>query len=389
MSMGGVLKGMLVADFTAVMAGSSGSAFLADLGADVIKVEKVDGGDYSRSAVPYLFQAANRNKRSLALDLDSDDGKEVARRLVTRADVMLQGFRPGALERKGLGRADVRKLNARIVYATLSGFGVTGPGADRRGIDHIIQAESGMAKLMGAVNQRLSMIDAATGIAIGQAVLAGLLKREREGVGSDVEVSLYDTSLWLQFLPIAEYGATRVTPQPPEEYMLRIPTIGTFDVIGGQVFVSILQQDHWIRFCQLIGQPELAHDPRFADRASRGVHGAVLKPLLAEALSRCDRQMLLDVGRSEGLMISPLKSYEEVFADPQTVANESFQTISTFDDEEVVLTRLPYRFLDDDPVDAFRPAPRLGEHSREVLSELGFSAQAADRFVAADVVAAG
>jgi crotonobetainyl-CoA:carnitine CoA-transferase CaiB-like acyl-CoA transferase len=389
MSMGGVLQGVLVADFTAVMAGSSGSAFLADLGADVIKVEKVDGGDYSRSAVPYLFQAANRNKRSLALDLDSDDGKEVARRLVTRADVMLQGFRPGALERKGLGRADVRALNPMIVYATLSGFGVTGPGADRRGIDHIIQAESGMAKLMGSVNQRLSLIDAATGIAIGQAVLAALLKRERAGMGSDVEVSLYDTSLWLQLLPIAEYGATRVTPQPPEEYMLRIPTIGTFDVIGGQVFVSILQQDHWIRFCELIGERALADDPRFADRASRGVHGAVLKPLLAEALRRCERQVLLDVARREGLMISPLKGYDDVFADPQAASNESFQTVSTFDDEEVVLTRLPYRFLDGEPVDPYRPAPRLGEHTREVLSELGFSTQEADRFVARDAVVAG
>jgi crotonobetainyl-CoA:carnitine CoA-transferase CaiB-like acyl-CoA transferase len=385
-SLGNVLSGIRVVDLTAVMAGASGSMFLADLGADVIKVEKTTGGDIARDSTPYLFQAVNRNKRSLGLNIDTAEGLEIAQSLISGADVVVQSFRPGALEQRGLGAQTLTALYPKLVYASLSGYGTTGPGAARRGIDHVVQAESGMASVMGGVNLRLSLVDGASGIALAQAVLAALLKREREGVGSVVEVSLYDTALWLQMLPIAEYGATRVPPLPSSEYVLRSPTKGTFAVADGHVFIAVISQEHWLKLCEVIGAPELAADPRFAKLPDRIENAKELVAELTRVFLTWDRFPLLSAAEREGLMISPFKDYEDVFADPQSLANESFQTVVSAEGESVVQTRIPWRFLDGQTNAEYRRPPTLGEDTRDVLGELGYNSAEIDELENAGVV---
>lgn len=369
-----VLEGVRVADFTQIMGGSSGTMFLADLGADVVKVENTDIGDFARVSLPFLFESVNRSKRSLSVDLGTDRGIEIAKRLALSSDVVVQGYRPGALAKKGLGPTDLRDENPRLIYLSLSGFGAEGPGQGRRGIDQLIQVETGMAAVMDGVNQRLGLVDAAAGIAIGQAALAALYRREREGVGSELEVTLYDTSLWLQMLPIAEYSVTRVPPQAPAEYELRIPTMGVFETVDGRVFMAILNEVEWLGLCEMLGRPEWVDDPRFCDRTSRGQNGAPLRSLIADAVRRFDKATLVADGERRQLMISSVKDYDDVFADPQAAVNESFDTVPTADGAELVQVRGPYRFLGEEVmVRPPRRAPRLGEDSDEVMAQLGYT----------------
>lgn len=368
-----ILEGVRIADFTQIMAGSSGTMFLADLGADVVKVENTEIGDYARVSLPFLFESVNRSKRSLSVDLGSERGVEIARRLVLTSDMVVQGFRPGALAKKGLGSTDLRAENPRLIYLSLSGFGAEGPGQDRRGIDQLIQVETGMAGVMDGVNQRLGLVDAAAGIAIGQAALAALYRREREGVGSDIEVTLYDTALWLQMLPIAEYSVTRTPPQIPAEYVLRIPTMGVFDTADGRVFMAILNQAEWLQLCEVLRRPEWIDDPRFADRATRAQNGALLHSLIADAVRPFDNATLVAAGERTELMISSVKDYEDVFADPQAAANDSFATVPTAAGADLVQVRGPYRFLGEQVMTPPRRAPRLGEDSDAVMTQLGYS----------------
>ena len=369
-----VLEGVRVADFTQAMGGSSGTMFLADLGADVVKVENTEIGDFARTLLPFLFESVNRSKRSLSVDLGTAPGIEIARRLALSSDVVVQGYRPGALAKKGLGPTDLRHENPRLIYVSLSGFGSEGPGRDRRGIDQLIQVETGMAQVMDGVNQRLGFVDAAAGIAIGQAVLAALYRREREGVGSELEVTLYDTSLWLQMLPIAEYSVTRVPPQVPAEYELRIPTMGVFETVDGRVFMAILNEAEWRQLCEMLGRPQWLEDPRFADPASRGRHGAVLRSLLADAVRQFDKATLVADGERRQLMISSVKDYDDVLADPQAAVNESFHTVPTADGADLVQVRGPYRFVGEEVMATPpRRAPRLGEDSDDVMVQLGYT----------------
>jgi crotonobetainyl-CoA:carnitine CoA-transferase CaiB-like acyl-CoA transferase len=361
--------------------------FLADLGADVVKVENVKIGDYARVSLPYLFEAVNRNKRSLSVDIGTEHGAAIARKLVKESDVVIQGFRPGALAKRGLGAEELRASNPRLIYTSLSGFGASGPGAERRGIDQLVQVETGMANVMGTVNQRLGLVDAAAGIAIGQAVLAALFRREREGVGSELEVTLYDTALWLQMVPIAEYSDTRVSPLEPKDYELRVPTLGVFNTADSRVFMAILNQREWVALCEILGKPGWPNDPRFLDRQARRENGAVLKQMIAEAVGRFDNATLLAAAELQELMISVVKDYEDVFADPQGAANESFDTVRTSDGADIVQVRGPYRFLGEDVTNRPpRRAPRLGEHSTELLLELGYPKNDVSEFLSKRIV---
>jgi crotonobetainyl-CoA:carnitine CoA-transferase CaiB-like acyl-CoA transferase len=314
----------------------------------------------------------NRNKQSIAIDITTEDGLEAARRLARSCDVFIQGFRPGSLAKKGLGPDALRAENPRLIYASVGGFGQTGPGRGRRGVDAIVQAESGMACVMGDVNHRLAFIDASTGIALAQGILAALFKRERDGVGETIEISLLDTALWLQMLPLAEYSYDGQEPLGPEEYRrIHHPASSTYTVKDGSVYVTISQQKSWEPLCQVIGLPELATDPRFASTEKQQENVDELRAIIQDALSGLDKATVLERAREFGVMAAPILSYAEVVVNPQVVANNSLTTVKTANGIDLTQVRAPYR-LESMPEPPMKRAPIVGEHTKDVLSELGF-----------------
>jgi CoA:oxalate CoA-transferase len=200
------LGGIRVVDLTNGLAGTSATKMLASLGAEVLKIENPDGGDLTRELVPYTFEAWNGGKRSVTLDLRAPDDVDQVRRLVASSDVFVHSMRPGAVDAVGLGRAELAAANPRLIYASFSAFGSTGPSSHRRGVDAVLQAESGLAALQGRVLDNVAFIDTCGGLVLGQAILAALLLRERTGHVEHVESSLLDTALYMQSGPIVQYS---------------------------------------------------------------------------------------------------------------------------------------------------------------------------------------
>jgi crotonobetainyl-CoA:carnitine CoA-transferase CaiB-like acyl-CoA transferase len=376
------LSGIRIVDMTMLMAGPSATMFLADLGADVIKVENVTSGDVARTSQPYLFEVVNRNKRSIAVDFTTKAGLDVLYRLIDTADVMVQGFRPGALASRGLGPADLMQRNPRLIYASLSAFGERGPGAGRRGVDAVVQAESGMAWLMGQVNHRLGLVDASAGIALSHAILAALFKRERDdGLGELIEISLLDMALWLQMFDYAEFGSTGRAPVTAASMRTFFPTSGHYDVKDGRVYLAANQEKEWPTLCALIGQPTLADDPRFASRALRVEHTDELHDILSTHFLTATLDEVVNDARARNLMISPILDYPAVLSHPQVAANDSVRRVASANGDVITQVRAPGRLRSETQVE-YAPAPTLGADTSNVVRDLGFSEEEIDRMVA-------
>jgi crotonobetainyl-CoA:carnitine CoA-transferase CaiB-like acyl-CoA transferase len=372
------LEGIRVVDMTMVMAGPSATMFLADLGADVVKVENPVAGDVARTQQPYLFEVVNRNKRSIALDFTTESGRDVLERLIGTADVLVQSFRPGALAARGLGPQDVMPRYPRLIYASLSAFGERGPGAGRRGVDAAVQAESGMASIMGHVNHRLALIDASAGIALSQAILAALFERERDGLGDLIEISLLDTALWLQMFDHAEFGATGRAPNSAASIQTMMPTSGHYDVKDGRVYLAANQAKEWPMLCDLIGQPELTEDPRFATRALRSQNAEALREILSRYFLSTTLDEVTSQAIARNMMISPILDYPAVVSHPQVAANDSLRKVTSAAGESITQVRAPAR-LRSEAEGIYRPAPALGADTASLTRELGYSDEQIDQ----------
>src|SRR5690349_1760486 len=251
---------------------------LADLGAEVVKVESVERGDLTREVDPTMFLALNRNKRSLAVDLKDPRGLELVRELVRRLDVLVENFRPGVMDRLGLGYDAAADINPALVYASFPGFGPKGPDILRRAVDTVAQAETGMLGLNAPPGGeptpvRLTVVDCAAGISLAQGVLAALLRRARTGRGGRVEGDLLSAALFLQVNYLAHYSVTGLEPAAA-------PRSGgpaqVFQAKDGPVFLATFYQQHFTAACRLLGLEELALDPRFQNISDRGVHSEEL-----------------------------------------------------------------------------------------------------------------
>jgi crotonobetainyl-CoA:carnitine CoA-transferase CaiB-like acyl-CoA transferase len=374
------LEGIRVVDMTMVMAGPSATMFLADLGADVVKVENPVGGDVARTQQPYLFEVVNRNKRSIAVDFTTESGRDVLERLIGTADVLVQSFRPGALAAHGFGPQDVMPRYPRLIYASLSAFGERGPGAGRRGVDAAVQAESGMASIMGHVNHRLALIDASAGIALSQAILAALFERERDGLGDLIEISLLDTALWMQMFDHAEFGATGRAPNSAASIQTMMPTSGHYDVKDGRVYLAANQAKEWPMLCDLIGQPELTEDPRFATRALRSQNAEALREILSRYFLSTTLDEVTSQASARNMMISPILDYPAVVSHPQIAANDSLRKVTSAAGESITQVRAPAR-LRSEAEGEYRPAPALGADTASLARELGYSDKQIDGMV--------
>jgi crotonobetainyl-CoA:carnitine CoA-transferase CaiB-like acyl-CoA transferase len=374
------LDGVRVIDFGQFIAVPAAGAALAGMGADVIKVEPV-GGESARQIGVYgqaMVRTYNGDKRSLAVDLRAPEGQALAQRLVQNADIVLQNLRTGVMESFGLGPADVRAVNPGVVYGSVSGFGRTGPSRDRPGFDIAAQAESGLMSVTGEPDREpqrvgVPVVDAAAGHVLAEAVLGAYIGRLRYGTGRDVEVSLLDVAIHLQGTTWGEYF---LTGREPERKGNGQPTVApAADVVptaDGAIVLSAYTPAHFEKLCALIGRPELATDPRFATNPNRVANRAELLAELAPAFAELTSEKALEVLVGNGIVAGAILGYEQVTRHPDVRASGTFVEVADAGAPYTVV-REPWR-IGDDEARPRSPAPRVGQHTREIMTELGYPA---------------
>jgi len=382
--MAGPLTGVRVIDLTSMISGPIATMMLADQGADVIKVEPPNGDlvrhlGPSRAGLTATFISANRSKRSIALDLKSESGMQVLTRLLATADVFVQNFRPGAIERMGLGEEVVRAIRPDIVYASISGFGEAGPYAQKRVYDPVIQALSGLAAIQkdGASGRphmvRTIIPDKTTAVTAAQAITAALFARERSGEGQHVKLAMLDTMvayLW----PEGMTGYTFVGREVPGSRAQLAQDL-IFATADGYITTGAVSDVEWQGMCRALERDEWRSDERFRTAQDRVVNVKERLELMADVLRQRSSAEWLERLDAEGVPCAPVLERHEVFEHEQIKVNE---TVAEYDHPVAGRIRQPRpaaRF-DRTPAEMTRHAPVLGEHSREILTELGLDAAA-------------
>jgi crotonobetainyl-CoA:carnitine CoA-transferase CaiB-like acyl-CoA transferase len=379
------LAGLTVLDLTQNVAGPYCTQILGDLGADVVKVERPGRGDETRAWAPprwgpdgAVFLSFNRNKRSLALDVKAPAARPVIERLVRRSDVLVQSFRPGNAQELGFDAAAARALNPRLVHCSVTAFGTRGPLREHPGYDPMMQGYSGFMRLTGHPGQApvragTSMVDMGTGMWAALAVLAALRERDRTGVGAEVTAALFDTALaWIPY-HLMGYLATGEVPHPQGSAAAMIVPYQAFPTADGWIMITAPTDAFFARLCEALGRADLATDPRYRTNPDRVRHRDTLVPAL-EALTRpWPAAALLDRLRQAGVTAGPVQAVDQVVTDPQTKASEMLVPTPHPDIPDLTTVALPVRFGEERPAPR-RPPPRVGEHTIDVLGELGFGA---------------
>jgi len=390
--MPGPLSGVRVLDLTGVVSGPFATMFLADQGADVLKIEPT-GGDITRRSratidkageFSALFISSNRGKRSLAIDVKSEAGREVLAKLVAQTDVLVQNFRPGTMERLGLGPEELRARHPRLIYVSINGVGETGPYVRKRVYDPIIQGLSGFADIQSQpVTNRPQMIrtivcDKTTAVMAAQAVAAALYAREKTGKGDHIQVAMLDVMisyLWpegmMQYTVVGS-EATAVDPNDRPDLV--------FKTSDGYITCGTISDSEWQGFCRATGDPALASDARFATPSARSVNATARINKMQEYIGRHTTAEWLERLDAADVPCAPILRRGEIIHNEQVVARG---IITEFEQPKVGLVRQPK------PAARFEvneaaiggPAPRIGEHSREVLRELGYDDPAIDKMI--------
>ena len=397
--MAGPLSGVRVLDLTGVVSGPYATMFLADQGADVLKIEPI-GGDITRRSravidkageFSALFISSNRGKRSLSIDVKSEAGREVMAKLVAQSDVLVQNFRPGTTERLGLGADELRQRHPRLIYVSISGVGDTGPYVKKRVYDPIIQALSGFADIQSQpVTNRPQMIrtivcDKTTAVFTAQAVSSALYAREKTGRGDHVQVAMLDTMisyLWPEgMMQYTVVGAEATTMDPNDRPDL------VFKTSDGYITCGTISDSEWQGFCKASGDPELARDKRFATPGARFVNATARINKMQEYVAQRTTAEWLERLDAADVPCAPILRRGEIIRNEQVVARG---LIEEFDQPTVGRVRQPK------PAAIFEvskaviggPAPRVGEHTRVVLRDLGYSDSAIDAMIADKAVRA-
>lgn len=376
------LFGHRVLDFSQLIAGPSAGVMLADLGADVIKIERPTG-ELGRTVgpevgVPATFAAYNRGKRALAVDIATPEGRDIIAKLIPSTDVLIQNFRPGVMDRLGFGYDAVRETNPRLVYTSLSAFNPDGAGRNRPGTDAAVQAESGLMAITGPeegdpYKVGVQVVDAATGLAIGQAILAALLQRTTTGVGAHLRLSLFEVATYVQssaFAIASRFGHELDRPGNTAG-ALGAPT-DLFRVADGFVMVVAYFPDQWKKLCAVLDLPEVHDDPRFATNVNRIANKAELKQVLAPKFAQRGRSEWAHLLGEAGIIAAPVRSHLELVQDPVLRGYGDFARVENDMTEPHWLPATPYRSNTWERAASYRP-PRLGEDTVGLMDELGFS----------------
>jgi crotonobetainyl-CoA:carnitine CoA-transferase CaiB-like acyl-CoA transferase len=390
-----MLEGIRVLDLSRVIAGPYCATLMADLGADVVKVERPGRGDDLRAwrgnGMSATFAAINRNKRGIAVDLQQPEGSKLAFELARRADVVVENFLPGVADRLGLGYGAVSAANAAVVYVSVTGFGQSGPHARRAGYNTIAQGMSGIMALTGMPGHPPtkvggSVADVASAFLAFGVANAALAHRLRTGRGQHLDVSLLASTLALLPDPVAHYFDTGQRPPRVGNRNPYLTPAEAFRTRDGWVQVVVMNPDQYARFCRALGDASLATDPKFATNDSRVAHHDELRDRIERALARDTTAGWVTRFEGEQVAAGPIYEFDEVFADPQV---KHLGLVAEVDQPAYGPARMlafPVK-ASATPGTIRRPAPRLGEHTAEVLGELGLPKSEIERLAAAGVVA--
>ncbi len=381
--MRGPLDGYRILDTTTMLSGPWATMILADQGADVIKIEAPERGDHvrhlgnRRGGMSAMFLNINRNKRSVAIDLRTEDGVGLLKRIAVGADVFVQNFRPGVVERLGIGERDLRKIAPEIIYASISGFGENGPWAHKPAYDPIIQALSGLTTVQGGSDTerprlvRTVLADKLSAVVASQAITAALVARERTGQGQHVRVSMLDAMLsflWASDMSVQTYPDNRQGSQPTASFIDLI-----YETKDGYMTVAVMSDKEWAGLTRALERREWLNDPRFATPVARDKNVDERLRLTQEVLRTRSTAEWMERLEAEDVPCAPVLTRDGVTRHPQVIASDVVVEFDHPSAGHVRQTRAPARF-DKTPTSIRFGAPRLGEHTRELLAELGLTA---------------
>ncbi|MBO9327936.1 CoA-transferase [Achromobacter sp. HZ01] len=392
------LTGIRVLDLTRVLAGPWCTQNLADLGAEVIKIERPGSGDDTRAwGPPYLkdeagndtseaayYLSANRNKLSVALDIASPRGAELVRELAQQCDILVENFKVGGLSKYGLDYASLKEINPRLIYCSITGFGQNGPYASRPGYDFMIQGMGGLMSITGERDDLpgggpqkagVAVADLMTGMYSTVGILAALHERARSGLGQHIDMALLDCQVAMLANQNLNYMTSGVAPRRAGNAHQNLVPYQVFAASDGHLIVAVGNDSQFRNYCGVIGLPELSADPRFSTNPQRVKNREELVPLLAERMATGERDHWLAALESVGVPAGPINTLDQVYEDPHVLARGMKRELPHPAAGKVPMAASPLKFSGS-PVEYRRPPPMLGEHTAQVLSErLGLSAE--------------
>ena len=388
------LTGVRVVDLTHIVSGPFCTMLLGDFGADIVKVEALEGdmtritGIMGAGENPY-FVNLNRNKRDIAVDLKTDEGKEIIHRLAANADVLVENFRPGVMEKLGLGYAALRALNPRLIYAAVTGFGKTGPYRDRPAFDFIAQALSGFMSLNGSAETdplRVGMpiSDTVAGLYAAFGIVAALRERDRTGRGQEVQASMVDGLISMFSFAAAAYFATgELPPRTGNDHMV-LAGYGLFRASDGPIAIAPSTPKTWERLCRALELEDMFQDARFQTSQDRRAHRTEINERINEKTRTRRRGEWIEILNREGVPCGPINTLREAFADPQ-VQHQAMVLESSQPTGKVKMPGFAVK-LSETPARLRKPSPQLAEHTDEILREIGYSDAEIGRLHAQHVV---
>ena len=396
--MPGPIHGVKVLELAQIMAGPTCGLMLADLGAEVIKIEKIPGGDDTRRFLPpdvngeaAAFMMMNRNKRGMALDLKTKEGVEVFKRMVKQADVVVENFRKGTLEKLGVGYEELKKINPKIILCEISGYGRTGPYADKGGFDLIAQGMSGLMSITGESKGKPPMkvgapvTDITAGILAATGVLAALVSRATTGVGQRVDTSLYEAGIVHTYWQSAIASATGVAPGPLGSAHPLTAPYQAFQTKDKWITVGASNQNTWLKLIDALGVKQLQENEKFNSNANRMKNLTELTEILKKELVKKTAEEWLELFDEKGLPCGPINTVTEMFEDPQTIERKMIVDVKNTKAGSFKAIGMPIKFSET-KVEDTKESPTFGQHTKQILLDHGFKSEEIDSLMKQGVV---